>query len=40
MFGSTILLKTDTVANEATAGRLAERALEARIVALFGDSGN
>lgn len=37
-FGSTVLLTTEAAADEAMAGRLAERALEAKVVALFGQS--
>lgn len=40
MFGSKTLLTTESAPNEQMAGRLAERALEERIVTLFSDSGN
>ncbi|MDR7254170.1 hypothetical protein J2X46_003163 [Nocardioides sp. BE266] len=40
MFGSKVLIKTETAENEAMAGRLAERALEARVVVVFGDPGS
>lgn len=37
-FGSTVLLTTEAASDEGMAGRLAERALEAKVVALFGES--
>lgn len=36
VFGSVTLLKTDSVPDEHQAGRLAERALEARLLAVLG----
>jgi hypothetical protein len=36
-FGSSVLLTTETAADETTAGRLAERALEAKVLTLFGE---
>lgn len=37
-FGSAVLHTTEVATDEAMAGRLAERALEAKVVALFGES--
>ena len=39
-FGSTVLRTTESAPDEAAAGRLAERALENRVLDLFGDPGN
>ena len=38
-FGSMTLLTTESAPNEQIAGRLAERALEEKVVTLFSDSG-
>lgn len=37
MFGSSVLLTTEAAANAASAGRLAEDALAAKVFALFGE---
>jgi hypothetical protein len=37
LFGSTVLIRTQAAANETMAGRLAERALESKIFAVFGE---